>query len=467
MDLLLTPMSDRVTYFIDCACEHNEMTTAAYYALRGYGDRLRLDQIYDMHGENPRRMGWKGRGEICFAYERYAKEIIDQLDPRRRAVLYNYAADSMGRVIRDMADFLARSNFEDQTKGGCLEPYRRQVRLKGLEPTPRARRRLYGRRAIRKYVHDYDEWFTQVGLRSVWTSLVPEFVPEEADYELVEGDYRRQREAFRAHGLAEFNREEHEREQWAIAINRVAGGEDIMDVLREVRRNGQVKPKITPEMKRREKKRRRMLIRASAIAAAVLGVSSVAAFAKGQPVRIEGERVDFVVARGGSIAASGHGALDIALHERGGQKLAGLCYYEKNAPALDQLVSIAMHVAAGEEADLIRIGNLFSINRDAHQHPVIEEKERLRSERAVAQIHEVAVWSGGTSGTATNSATTLRFSTATSSSTAYRPDMDHNAFAARVTRYVSEVFDTYRDTVAAKVLGREADHPFMREILAA
>jgi hypothetical protein len=123
----------------------------------------------------------------------------------------------------------------------------------------------------------------------------------------------------------------------------------------------------------REEKRtkRRQTKKAAAIAAAVLGATTVSAFARGEEVVLQGTQIAIGVRHSGSIYRSGHGALQISLLGPEGTRLSSLCMFQEDTPALDQLASIALHIEAGAESDVVGAGNLFATTTSALEHPVI------------------------------------------------------------------------------------------------
>lgn len=83
-------------------------------------------------------------------------------------------------------------------------------------------------------------------------------------------------------------------------------------------------------------------------------------FLGGDCVTIEGQRFTFHIKKQHRASTMGHAGLQIELAERGGKVLSNLCLYWQDTPAIDQVAAIAMHVAAGEEDELIETGNLYA-----------------------------------------------------------------------------------------------------------
>jgi hypothetical protein len=123
---------------------------------------------------------------------------------------------------------------------------------------------------------------------------------------------------------------------------------------------------------RAAKRRRKVLARSFTTLAQVAGQETARMFLGGDFIRIDGRAFSFLLRRRSDPTATGHSGLEIKLADRAsGEELTHLCLYFEDTPALDQVAAIAMHVAAGEEDDLIRTGNFYSVKEAAASHPAL------------------------------------------------------------------------------------------------
>ena len=133
---------------------------------------------------------------------------------------------------------------------------------------------------------------------------------------------------------------------------------------------------------RRSKQRHRATIkRAASTAVAIIGETIVSDFAAGRSIVLPGETLSLEIARLGSSASLGHGTLTIsAVDRRTGRRLADLCVYHQNTPALDQLTALALGMQAGEEDEIIKTANLSRVTELGLEHPLIAERGRDKTE---------------------------------------------------------------------------------------
>lgn len=351
-----------IGYILDAACEEHEILGCHHYALNAYGDTAILDEI--VNRERTARV-LRGRRQMTAEICDYANEIIAQMPEWERGWVANMAHAHARKIVSDYADHLASWNFEDSTIGGCAKPYRDRVCMrKDGTPSPKALRRLCSPKAIRRYVRLYD------GIDHLVAPLkVLGQVPLPRDLK------------FGAAAMQEIEERIMARRDVQYAAMR-----DIME------RNRAILPK-TPKQIRMIKESRKVVKRAAVLASALLGASTVAAFAKGEPVRLSGQQIDFEIAAPSGLAAMGHGGVKIKLLDKGGHRLAGLCVYHEGTPALDQLTAFALRVNAGEEEDIITTGNLYQVTSAGADHKLLKRKPEPAPEIAYPD----ARWAGSRS----------------------------------------------------------------------
>mgnify|MGYP000252198734 CR=1 FL=1 len=358
-----------VQYFIDGACEEHELLGCHHVALTLYGDRARLAEIVagtvariepeDViaraavvdAGRTPRN--WRaGRLSIALALAEEAASLIRRCPFADQVGFAALGYGHLRLVVRDHAEFFASWRFEDATTGGAAKPFLKHWRLdRQMRPTPAVRRHLASPKAIRRYVKHNQEWRH---VRALYETIADLPLPCDvsAGERLIEALKQRANEQ-RSRMYADL-----------------------------VRRAPRSDPKIVRKIQAASRK---VTKRAAVMAAALLGASTVSAFARGEPVIIPAKDIAFRVVAAGSMDHLGHGALHVDLQTLEGQRLSGLCVYFDKTPALDQLSAIALHAAAGEEATVIRAGNLYAVEAAAAEHPALAG----RATPIAAQVPEI------------------------------------------------------------------------------
>lgn len=381
-------------YVIDGACDVHEIMGHHHYALWNYGDADKIDTIFNA----PSRDGnyRRGRAAGCLGLIRYADEIIASMDDVERQAMAVFAFNGSRRIVAENAEFLAGWNFEDTIKGGCAIPFRRVYR--GTEdglPFPKADRYLNAPGAIRRYVKLYSDWDW---LKAVVAGV--KLMEPPRSLALPDAFLRREEEMRAARVAAQ--REAHARFEAEHGVKR--------------------KPVPYKVVKQRQS----VVKRAAVMAAAVLGASTVSAFARGEPVRVQGHEIVFEFRASGNLHHLGHGGVDVSLLSKGGERLSNLCVYHADTPALDQLTAFALRISAGDEREIIRTGNLFGIQAAAIEHPALAERAKARAEAAVIGLPR-----------------------------RFRRD---EAFKLRQAAYYARHRDLYQRAVAEVLFGRMAHH---------
>lgn len=239
--------------------------------------------------------------------------------------------------------------------GSAMENFRRCRRItRDGYPTPRARRKIMGARTIRHYVKHDDELIPH--LKDIAKRLRRLPWPESLDerrivFDLIEA----QRTAIRA---------KHDQ-----AVRRLLARIDAREI------------KLKPYriLRQEKRKNRRRVIKAAAIAAAVLGTSAVSAFARGAPVEMRGEKIILEARPRVSIFDVGHGGCDLTIKAPDGAALGKLCCYFDQTPVLDQLAAFALHIAAGEEDTILETGNVYSMTEAGAAHPLIASRKKVET----------------------------------------------------------------------------------------
>ncbi|MCB1534881.1 MAG: hypothetical protein KDJ44_09185 [Rhodoblastus sp.] len=358
MQIRPQPLSDRAQYFLDGATDAEEMLGAAATWLALYGDRHFIETTVD---NLPVQSPWRARHAVALHLQREAfRDAMSASESYRNAFLSS-ASLSGRRVLGSAAEFYASWFYEDSVWGGCGRPFNRVARhsrrwgFKDPTPSPKAARRLRSRSAIRRYILEQHETIDARRLTMADLAAGPIMMDERAARLLS----REWESAVRVWRIAETARERIEQAHAA-----------------ERRRRGWGTATTVPHDKRKP------LLRAARTAGHIVGDEAVREFVAGRPVVLTGDRFLFRVERSGSIARSGHGALSISLVDATTHaRLAGLCLYFDGTPALDQLAALGLHLAAGEEADLVDAGNLYGIEPAGAAHPALGAKVQVGEER--------------------------------------------------------------------------------------
>jgi hypothetical protein len=409
-----TELPDGVQYFLDGASENEELTSAAFMVCTLYGETERLLAITDNPGFDRMSKGLHVRQEIGLELERYAVELARQSEPARAAAFAFLAIRSLNQICRGTAGWLAGWNYEDEIAGGCELPFRKRWRWnRDARPTPRIARRLRSPSAIRRYVK-------QTGHDSIALS-------------------RRRFEIWLDFGQPDIGPG-----KMIAALDELKAAAADVDAQRQIIRdkaadyfNAQIGGRATlPKSKIREI--RRVTRKAALIASNIVGPEKVSAFARGQEVILPGQQFDVAVKPASSIARVGHGALTVAIRDKAGPELSKLCIYQERTPALDQLASLALIVAAGEEQSILETGNLYDTRDGAREHPALaariaarEAKQAAENARLIGMV-ENAQW---------------------------RPwDSNRDLMMERVREYEGEMLNIYLDAVQVGVFGPRVKH---------
>lgn len=385
MEIRKTLLPHDLQYLLDGASEHGGITGAADIAVRLYGSAERLDAIGNA-GRPRRGSGFRaGLRSMELDIERYGVEIIRELPAPRRMALLERGMLSLIHEVGSEAEWMAQWHYEDETKGGCARPFLKQWRLtRDMLPTPKLARRLRSPAAIRRYIHDEGSDINHCRALFEIISTIPQgATPTDADRQALFEDLDGQLDSHRkAQRLAI------EEARWQAQIQARELPPEVQEFADQVL--VRLKPGILQRRRKVAKERRRATKRAAMLAAAVLGASTVSAFARGEQVLLPGTDVGLSARLTRGIGSTGHGAIQVGVHDTQGTRLAKLCVFQE-APALDQLVSLAMHVRAGCVDQVLDTGNLYAIEPAADAHPVITSRAPRRPVGDVGEIIDDAM----------------------------------------------------------------------------
>lgn len=116
----------------------------------------------------------------------------------------------------------------------------------------------------------------------------------------------------------------------------------------------------------------------------IMGEETTKMFIGGGKVRVEGKHCVYEIRKtGGLLGSHGSAALSVFTKEDD-IHLCNLCIYTPNVPVMDHVASLIMHIKAGEEEDILKIGNAFSINQqEAYSHEWLVPHLPKRDERTL------------------------------------------------------------------------------------
>ena len=373
MEMQKAPLPPDVEYFIDAAVEHEELDACAALTLKLYAPRVTLMSIIDQEYKHDGPAWMRQRVQKCDDLTALADGIHCLLPDDVRGPLAWAGVRHVRHWVTGTANMMAWWAQEDMIKGGCAEPYkqaRNRAHWRHIEAytlMPSQRRRLYNHGWIRKYVQQSPDKkrLAAMGVRTRartrgldWLSVKDQAEKIAAMLEAQHESYRRTNER---------------------AIRQFATRE-----LKQARA-------LT-------KAHRKVAAKAAATAERVIGRDNLNRWNTAQPVTITGSTIAFDVARSNSSTTMGHGGLILtAVDKDTGRKLANMCFYHEQTPALDQLTALALAVAAGEEAEIMATANLSNVTDLGAKHPLIEghkaaSRERQWRPRDIAQERNEEYW---------------------------------------------------------------------------
>lgn len=349
MGIQSAPLPPDVAYYLDAALEYDELDAGSHITLRLYAARADLMAIIDDVPPVGRHLDGSLVSRLAKA-QRLA-DLADRLLGGQPASIRSGIAWAglmhLRSEVSRLAWNLAVWAHEDTIVGGCLEPFKRRLGKHGRAYllSPRQERRLHSRAWIGRYVrHNQEARMLRARGRQVLARTAG-LSPDYAAIAAVEHEIARQREAYR-------RVEDNLARTMMRAMRSESGG-----------------------TRRALRRRRRVIARAASTAVTVVGQERVRDFAAGKTVVIEGERIAFAVSRAASCGSLGHGALHLeAVDKVTHARLADLCLYHPETPALDQLSAIYLGVRAGEEAEIMQTANLSRVTDAGRAHPLIEQR---------------------------------------------------------------------------------------------
>ena len=348
------PLPPDMQYVLDCALDNWDIDAFAWDVLNLFGETATIDGILESRSE-AKRGNYKQRRLTAVDLNAYAHAIARDLGENWQRAFFAAAIPNEIKVLHENSKMFADWNYEDSTWGGCILPFRANVRCDRFHnPTKGLRRKLYAPKAIRRYVKQRartdcaHQALLISRLRTLpWPATLDYAEPIALAREAARVRYRQVLE----HGIAEMvDAERHRKSEAPLMLTA-----DDHDKIAKSR----------------------------VIAETILGGDVCDRFANGDAIDIPGETITIEARSRGQFHRDGHGQLEIAIKEPGGPRLANLCLYFDAMPAFDQLAALALHVGSGNEAEILQTGNLYSVTRWGMESPVILERmKRVPDETA-------------------------------------------------------------------------------------
>lgn len=364
MQLQSAPVPPDVAFFLDAALEHEELDAGSHVALKLYAPRVELMRIVDGEwklgtGTAPKRL------DVCEKLTGLASSIMPELPIETRGAIAHAGVLHMRGQVNTLSWCLGTWAIEDEIQGGCLVPYKNRISRAAhrYELSKKQERRLHAPTFVRRYVKGNDD---ARRLRRQGSLVISRAAPIPrammSDAAQLHANLLAEQLLAAHEGYRRFNQRQ---------ISRMA---DTFIVGRSV---------TTPASARKfARKQRRVIKRAAVCASSIIGSAGLTAFARGMPVTIEGQSLHLEVARLGSAASTGHGAISVvAVDPKSRRRLADLCVYHEKTPALDQVTALALAMSAGEEADIIATANLSNVSELGLAHSLIAERGRAKMQR--------------------------------------------------------------------------------------
>jgi hypothetical protein len=117
---------------------------------------------------------------------------------------------------------------------------------------------------------------------------------------------------------------------------------------------------LTPLNMRTKKK---TLKKSLALAESVISKNDVKMFLSGKEIIIEGQENIFKLTKTSALSNS-HGGTKCSVFSKQNERQFDLCIYSEDAPVLDHLTSIYLHIKSGLESELLSIGNKYNFENE-------------------------------------------------------------------------------------------------------
>lgn len=351
--------SHRAQHFLDGCAEYNDVNGSILTAVSLYGNPDRVNHIVDrnrttpgmvMWNEDRTRVKWDGESteDKHEALTNYAlEELFPQIDePRRKGLVWRGLLCELD-YLETQAEWLADCALGDMVEGGCLIKWRQHRRLD-------VRGKMYKNDIARLHSPNY----------------IRHYIKQHYD------------------PRRDLGQLDTARERWGMmtALEAKYGATDDdavhLRILNDIgalwaRFNSQIRQAALRTVP--DKKRRKILKRAAALVVAILGASTMTALARGEPIVIPGQKFDLQLIVP-DLLQKGHGGINVSVFDKDKRhSLAKLCVYVKDTLAIDQVVSMALHMQSGLEDEILKTANVTDYENGGDEHPIFVERARQQN----------------------------------------------------------------------------------------
>lgn len=367
----MLPLAEPVQHRIDNLREEDSLDEGSYLALTLFASRPATEaMVLNPPMITHRRFDLAGELPPTLDHIALAQQLLDQADatlnhlPQHVFDALAYASLTwLRRDLMNFAEFYADWAFRDEIVGGCSMLRRDIPRLRPDGSVwPRTMRRLMSPAFINRYTKREDNLPAKRALANRILDRVARANRLSNDFASFAEELTQLRERKRAEDLRQFAAD--------IMAQRDQGAHQA----------DQVRVILKKEYRRRRPQQRERAIvkRALKIAERVLPEADLRLLMRGEPIRLPGKALDLQVAFTVRAVTAGHGVLDVRVIEPwpGTNLLAILCVYYEKLPAIDQVVALALAMAAGEEAEVIHDANITMLMPKGREHPLLAARER-------------------------------------------------------------------------------------------
>ena len=329
------PLDDHDNHCLDAMVEYGEIDAATYMVMMLFADRKDINDI--LYGDSDE--GWRYR--VSEKLMRLADSIMINLPKNYQGCLLFLAIQQTLRVIKNHATILADWALTDMCEGGALEPFKRNYKLPlDYRILKKARRKLYSRKWIKRYIKNNKE---NANLKR----LVHTIMTRMAD----------------------------------VPLHLIRDDREIAEMLdhdlRTIFRRDSVVCKSSKGAIMEQKK---VLKRSLKAAETFVSKETVKAFIDNKEISVEGKNLVLKATRTAQLSSNGHGAFSVSVHTKDDVFLARLCVYFEDTPVLDQLIGMVLFVSSGCEEEFIKRANVLALSEAGRMHPLFEVNAKALDE---------------------------------------------------------------------------------------
>lgn len=156
--------------------------------------------------------------------------------------------------------------------------------------------------------------------------------------------------------------------QNAINASNLIVGEKWTDFSREIMHNNINKNQMQRIIREKQEENKKIIKRSIKFLNKLIGSDTTRMFLGGNVIRFEGEHAIYELSKQSSVMESHGGFKAVSIYDKNHPDLllCNLCISTPNVPLLDHVANIVMHIRAGEELEILKIGNARNIDSTAY-----------------------------------------------------------------------------------------------------